>query len=116
MVYDGQGWIVKVEEQPVAGIWTITKDLVTGPGQKGNAVGVCGPSECTLSSAQIRAHKKSRFFQLFDADENLYYEGYCVLPDGLTEDAFHPLDNFGMPNAGATSIKYRNVAGLMETL
>jgi len=35
------------------------------------------------------------------ADSELYYEGYLV-----GGDDFEPLDDFGMPDAGATEIRY----------
>lgn len=40
-------------------------------------------------------------FQLLDDDGELYYSGLAK-PDA----DFDPLDNFGMPNAGCTEIKY----------
>jgi hypothetical protein len=43
-------------------------------------------------------------FKMYDADGNLYYEGWS--DDCTSEKAFGPLDDFGMPNAGAIDIKY----------
>ena len=44
-------------------------------------------------------------FRLKD-DGQVYYEGLCN--DNNSQDAFAPLDDFGMPNAGCTSIEYFN--------
>ena len=41
-------------------------------------------------------------FSLYDDDEVLYYKGVIV----GDYDGFEPLDDFGMPNAGCTGIKY----------
>lgn len=41
-------------------------------------------------------------FSLYDDDEVLYYKGIIV----GDYDGFEPLDDFGMPNAGCTGIKY----------
>jgi len=45
---------------------------------------------------------KSETFALYDDDEVLYYKGIIV----GDYDGFEPLDDFGMPNAGCTGIKY----------
>ena len=37
---------------------------------------------------------------MYDDDDNLYYEGTC------SELDLYPLDDYGMPNAGCTKIKY----------
>jgi hypothetical protein len=99
------------------GWWTITEDkLADAADGDTSAVGTCGPRECTLTADQIKAHPATLFFQMFDDDRQHYYSGLCILPEGLTEEAFRPLDDFGTPNAGCTSIKYRNASGHMETL
>jgi hypothetical protein len=46
-----------------------------------------------------------------DDDGDVYYLGKCS-----HRDVFAPLDNFGAPNAGCTSIEYKNDAGVWETL
>lgn len=46
--------------------------------------------------------KEIYHFQMFDDDDNLYYEGYS------DRESFTPLDDFGMPNAGCTTIKYKH--------
>ena len=64
---------------------------------------------------QIDQLKKDGFtehFKMYDDDGELYYSGYSK-PDA----DFDPLDDFGMPNAGCTEIKYRNhLTGKYETL
>ena len=75
--------------------WTITKDLIDG-----EAVGVCGPRACGLSAEEIAAHQDATRFRLKDDDGAVYYEGVLVGGDG-----FEPLDDFGTPNAGCTSIE-----------
>jgi len=43
-------------------------------------------------------------FRLYDDDDNLYYEGFIYGDDKI--HGFEPLDDFGMPNDGCTTIKY----------
>lgn len=83
--------------------WVITRDFlnendvgVCGPSD----VGVCGPRDCEMSPGDIRS--KGNKFRMYDDDGELYYEGYiCGDYSGL-----EPLDDFGMPNAGCTEIRY----------
>ena len=99
------------------GWWTITEDkLAHVAGGDKTAVGTCGPRECKLTADQIKTDPAAVAFAMYDDDGEHYYSGLCILPQGLTEEAFRPLDDFGTPNAGCTSIKYRNAAGRMETL
>jgi hypothetical protein len=99
------------------GWWTITEDKLADVAEGDRpAVGTCGPRECTLTADQIKAHPATLYFQMFDDDGEHYYSGLCILPQGLTDEAFRPLDDYGTPNAGCTSIKYRNPSGHMETL
>lgn len=82
--------------------WTITVDNVAGPsepnGAADSAVGLVGPRSTKLSAEQIIAHPEAKQFRMFDDDNILYYEGYLI------GDEFGPLDDFGEPNAGCTSI------------
>jgi hypothetical protein len=59
---------------------------------------------------QIKKDGFSLHFKMYDDDGEFYYGGYAK------EEEFYPLDDFGMPNAGATEIKYRQVNGKYETL
>ena len=102
------------------GQWTITLDHIAEAGAKpatnANAVGLTGPRTAAMTAAEILADVGSLTFRMRDGDGALYYEGACYLPEGLTEDAFAPLDDFGEPNAGATVIEYETTEGVWETL
>jgi hypothetical protein len=84
-------------------MWIITKDIIDG----GNCERTC--------SRDYDGSELSFPFRMFDDDDNLYYEG--LSDDNDSEEAFAPLDDFGMGNAGCTSIQYKNLkSGLWETL
>lgn len=90
----------KSEEWHMA-VWVITKDVI-GDGEDDGTAGPQGADDATIEKLK----KGDGFpFRMFDDDGELYYEGYCALED------FAPLDDFGMPNAGCTEIKYRNEKG-----
>lgn len=97
--------------------WIITKDhLEGGPGD--SDVGTAGPSRATEEQVEL-ARTQGRPFKIYDDDGELYYEGRCWSADqdnGLGEEHFGPLQDFGTPNAGATEIKYKNDQGEWETL
>lgn len=99
--------------------FTITKDHIADPnakqGTNANAVGIVGPNNATLTHEQIKTHPNRRHFKMYDDDKEIYYEGYLV-GDADGQDGFLPLDCFGMPNAGATSIHYRNPNGSYSQL
>ena len=84
--------------------WTITVDNVGEVeeplGTNANAVGLTGPREVKLTKEQIIAHPDAKKFRMKDDDGVVYYEGYMVC-----DDEFAPLDDFGEPNAGCTSIE-----------
>lgn len=88
--------------------WLITRDCVS----EGKDKGTIGPRGCTLTSEEITA--VGIRFRLLSDDGELYYEGLYSGPDD--ETLFAPLDDFGMPNAGATTIQYRSAAGAWEAL
>ena len=46
-------------------------------------------------------------WQTRDDDQNLVHEGRFI-GDHMSEDGFAPLDQFSMPDAGATEIYYRD--------
>lgn len=96
--------------------WTITKDhiadLSAARGTNANAESMVGPSRAKLTHDEIVAHPDKQYFQMFDDDGELYYEGYIV----GDHEGFEPLDDFGQPNAGATTIKYANKQGQMVPL
>lgn len=94
--------------------WTIAKDHITDPEHDTNDTGTHGPSGATLSAEQIASHPQAKEFRMYDDDGELYYSGFYVGPDD--EALFAPLDDFGTPNAGCTSINYKNAAGAFEQL
>lgn len=71
--------------------WTITKDHIEGRRS------ITGPRDADLTVTHNRAH-----FVMKDADGETYYEGE-IYGDYT---GFEPLDDFGTPNAGASSIFY----------
>lgn len=74
------------------------------------AVNVVGPrsiSDETL--ARLKAGEGKRF-KMYDDDNTLYYEGRAIDCD------FEPLDHYGMPNAGCTSIWYAGANGKFKQL
>ena len=81
--------------------WVITADLL---GDERSDVGTVGPSGCPFSAEHIE--RDGSKFRMKDDDGEVYYEGRIIL--GEDEEWFGPLDDFGMPNAGCTSIEYYN--------
>lgn len=78
------------------------KDSVFGkrlPICNSNAVGMCGPNGL---SSYPKFNEDTYKFRIYDDDNNLYYEGNCK------SQSFAPLEHFGSPNAGASSIAYFN--------
>jgi len=88
--------------------WTITRDLIDS-----DAKGVCGPRGCTMTSEEIRNHPNAEKFIMKDDDGESYYHGYylTINEDECEDCGFEPLDDFGEPNAGCTSIWYKNQEG-----
>ncbi len=80
--------------------WCITKDYVDE-----DLVGVVGPHDSPLEANQIKNHKESKHFKVYDDDMVLYFEGYMLHDD--ESDGFEPLYDFGT-SLGAVHIKYRN--------
>jgi hypothetical protein len=74
--------------------WIITKDYISGGEEKG----IQGPRGADLNLKTNRAH-----FVMKDDDGEVYYEG-DIYGD---YDGFEPLEDFGRPNAGASSIWYK---------
>lgn len=85
--------------------WVITVDHIAFPdareGTYQNAVGVSGPRQQDHSNDEIV--KNGTAFKMYDDDGELYYEGYGLNCEGTD----HPLLDFGMPNAGATRIEWK---------
>jgi len=74
--------------------WKITKDHLYGSNKT-----FVGPKSCRMDRKNI----KGVSFKMYDSDRHLLYSG--VMTHGCS--GFEPLDDFGAPNAGATSIKIR---------
>jgi hypothetical protein len=82
-------------------MWEVTKDHIAGAEGEVRDVTVQSP-DFDDAKADSLIHP----FRMFDDDGNLYYEGKS--DDADSERAFDPLDDYGTPNAGCTSIKYWN--------
>ena len=100
--------------------WTITVDHLalkelegerSPPGTNGNAVGMVGPRGAKMTHQEICQHPKRQRFQMYDDDKVLYYTGFLV-----GSDLFAPLDDFGEPNAGCTSIRVQDEHGRFFTV
>lgn len=61
-----------------------------------------------LGRARWQPGDDVEWFRMYDDDGNLYYTGVLTgQPDPCgSEGGFEPLDDYGTPNAGCTSIKY----------
>ncbi len=106
--------------------WVITRDVLfdedkleevdpSDGDELNNEAGAHGPRDAVLTREQILEHGVE--FQMFDDDEELYYEGKIAWAvDYEAGDGFEPLDDFGRPNAGCTEIRYRDTAGEWRTL
>ena len=80
--------------------WIIDIDHIGDPTAKPctlqNAVGLMGPNSYSGNGSEL-THR----FRLVDDDGVVYYEGRS----GNSYD-FGPLEDFGGPNAGATTVQY----------
>jgi len=76
-------------------MWTITRDFIEKPG----AVGTCSADFEDAKTSSLK-HR----FRLLDGDGELYYEGRS--DDCDSQQAFAPLDDFGVGFAGCTEIRY----------
>ena len=74
-------------------------DEVSKAGTNDNAVGIIGPWNYKGNGSEL-----TKRFRMLDSDGVLYYSGRCNTNDD--NNALGPLDNFGEPNAGATTIQY----------
>ena len=99
--------------------WVIDKDHFADEdapaGTNANAVGVCGPYNCTDEDIDLPDQ-----FRMFCDDGDLVYEGrtnaLTVSQDRSSPVCgFEPLEDFGEPNAGCTSIDYL-IDGEWQTL
>lgn len=94
--------------------WIIDRDYIADEidtdrmGKDCVAVEVAGPSDASPAQVEL-ARKRGWPFKMYDDDGILYYSGRCWSAEGWGDETlFGPLDDYGMPNAGAVTIKYRN--------
>lgn len=87
--------------------WAITIDKIFDPKfDKRSAAGyMCGPRDAKLDHAEIIKHPKGQRFRMKDDDGTVYYHGVMVDISGHAS-GFEPLDDYGTPNAGCTTIEY----------
>lgn len=85
--------------------WIITRDHMSEPGDKYDEAGVMGPGNTTLTAEEIITGPSIVFRMLDDDGEVMYTGTYLGDPDSA--DLFGPLDDFGTPNAGCTTIQYK---------
>jgi hypothetical protein len=82
--------------------WIITQNILEHCPAK-----VIGPRSAPEALVKELTAGAGQPFRLFDDDGHLYYEGRIV---GRFE-GFEPLDDYGQPNAGCTSIQLRTEKG-----
>jgi hypothetical protein len=96
--------------------WIITRDFISDDtpyerwGKDSVPVNISGPHGATPEQI-AKAASGGAPFKIYDDDGIKYYEGRFWADDGSgsnSGDAFGPLDDYGTPNAGAVTIKYRN--------
>lgn len=78
----------------------ITVDKVFGDDPFYNRTGTIGPSATDATVDHIR--RNGRAFRLLDDDLTVCYHGRTVGGEGT-----EPLDDFGLPYCGCTTIQYR---------
>ncbi|KUL44782.1 hypothetical protein ADL22_12630 [Streptomyces sp. NRRL F-4489] len=91
------GWIIDIEHEPMEGR---TETGTIGPGNIGPEI------------AERLRNGEGRTFRMYDDDRVLNYTGRIITSeeDEGGEIDFAPLDDFGTPNAGCTSIHYFDAA------
>jgi len=73
-------------------------------------IGTIGPRHADPKLVERLVHEGAGdTFRMTDDDGEVYYVGRIILDDNTS--GFEPLDDFGMPNAGCTSIEYREKTG-----
>jgi hypothetical protein len=97
----------EAEAAPYA--WIIDTDHTEEPASKDSQMGTTGPR---WASDEVTAHLANdmglgRRFRMLDGDGELYYTGRLLDErDEADVEWFGPLDDFGRPYAGATTIEY----------
>ena len=101
--------------------WIIDTDhLVDGKTISRSEVGVTGPRSAPIDLLKRLQKGAGARFELFDDDGELCYTGRVIERDPKTslvtaepvteEGCFGPLDDFGRPSAGCTTIKINGKA------
>jgi hypothetical protein len=96
--------------------WLITKDhLVEQFPEQGSDEGLTGPRDITREQEERLKKGEGHAFRMHDDDGELYYSGRLLGDRDDEIEGFAPLNDYGMPGAGCTTIQYhRN--GKWETL
>lgn len=92
--------------------WVIDTDHLAD--QEGDEAGITGPSQAPPALLDKLKDGCGVKFRLRDGDNQLYYSGRIVVVDkdgaeyqaADSEIFFAPLDDFGLGNAGCTTIEY----------
>jgi hypothetical protein len=95
--------------------WIIDEDLISD----GDDEGTKGPSDAPERMLDGLADGQGARFMMSDGDKTPYYMGRLIrwpieTPGGDElddEDLFGPLDDFGLPNAGCSTIHYLDPHG-----
>ncbi len=90
------GWIITVDTL------VESEQLLAKPTNL-NAHGMIGPGRIGRDDERRLRDGKGLRFRMLDDDGTVYYEGRIV---GQRATGFEPLDDFGTPNAGCTSIEF----------
>ena len=86
--------------------WLIEDDFLSNEAGQ-SAAGKMGPHGITTLQIQQLKLGQGERFRIYDDDGTLYYAGRIIGEN----DGFEPLDDYGTPNAGATSIEYEGPRG-----
>ncbi len=92
--------------------WIVTRDHLAD--EDSNDAGTVGPRNiCPDIAARLKAGE-GRAWKAKDDDGETYYDGRIICDDD--DYLFAPLEDFAMPNAGATEILYKNGNGPWSVL
>lgn len=72
----------------------------------GTSVGLTGPRNAAPELIARLSNGEGHRFEMRDDDGESYYLGRVIYSDPKVTEGFEPLEDFGMPNAGATSILF----------
>lgn len=86
--------------------WIVTFDHL-----ENSDVSIVGPRGIDADIRSSLEAGAGEDFRMYDDDGELYYAGrFLALTDAHPESQFSPLDDYGMPNAGCTEIRYKSGA------